>query len=186
MEHAWWSMFHLNIVMFLQIHETYSHEDLHEETFILGFILPLLASYLSTFSDFRNNIFITVYSFRYIYIYIYIYVCVCVCVCVCVLMAFQLLIYICVCMHARIFLCECERPSLSISSSKSIYFWGLLQLPRLLLLLTEYKNTHALAELLEIELFWYLNCVLMQNWFVWNRTVFDTETVIYAKLIKKN
>ena len=26
--------------------------------------------------------------------------------------------------------------------------------------------------------YWYLNCILMQNWIVWNGTVFDIETVL--------
>ena len=34
------------------------------------------------------------------------------------------------------------------------------------------------TKILEIELFWYLNCVLMLNWIVWNRTVFDMKTVL--------
>ena len=34
------------------------------------------------------------------------------------------------------------------------------------------------TELLEIELFWHLNWVLMLNWIVWNGTVFDIETVL--------
>ena len=29
-----------------------------------------------------------------------------------------------------------------------------------------------------MELFWYLNSVLMLNWTVWNRAVFDIETIL--------
>ena len=32
--------------------------------------------------------------------------------------------------------------------------------------------------MLEIELFWNLNYVLMLNWIVWNETVFDIETIL--------
>ena len=35
----------------------------------------------------------------------------------------------------------------------------------------------------EIELFSYLNCILMQNWIVWNRTVIDIETLLMLKSI---
>ena len=34
------------------------------------------------------------------------------------------------------------------------------------------------TELLEIELFWYLNCVLMLNSIVWNRNIFNIESVL--------
>ena len=34
------------------------------------------------------------------------------------------------------------------------------------------NNNHLKSELLEIELFWNLNFVLMLNWFVWYRTVY--------------
>ena len=34
------------------------------------------------------------------------------------------------------------------------------------------------TELHEIELFWYLNCMFMQNWIVWKRNVIDIETAL--------
>ena len=37
-----------------------------------------------------------------------------------------------------------------------------------------------------MELFWYLNCVLMLNWIVWNGTVFDIETVLMLNEIVWN
>ena len=35
----------------------------------------------------------------------------------------------------------------------------------------------AKTELFDIELFWHLNCVLMQNWIVWNRTGYMDKSV---------
>ena len=36
---------------------------------------------------------------------------------------------------------------------------------------------------LTIKLYLHLNCVLMLNWRIWNRTVFDIETVFINYLI---
>ena len=36
-------------------------------------------------------------------------------------------------------------------------------------------HTYAKLNCLKKELFWHLNGVLMQNWTVWKRTVFDIE-----------
>ena len=40
--------------------------------------------------------------------------------------------------------------------------------------------------MLEIEIFWYLNCVPILNRIVWNRTVFDIETALKLNWIVWN
>ena len=40
----------------------------------------------------------------------------------------------------------------------------------------------CLTELFKIELFWNLNCVLMLNWIVQNRTILTSKLHTYAKL----